>query len=165
LEILLASPFRPLPQPPSSHATSLTLHNRSAKNQKNINSSKKRTKSPKIAFMENNNGMTTNSYVNRKFSSGILNADNLSLMKTSAFDLTTNDKTRQSNSFDSGCYDRGSSISGDTHSITSFSINQVSSSIPSARLTSASTRRSNIQKKVSFEDQSSTVILTTATYV
>jgi hypothetical protein len=85
-------------------------------------------------------------------------------MKTSPLDMITNDKTRQSNSFDSGCYDR-SSNSGDTHSVTSVSINQTSSSLPSARLTSASTRRSNINKRVSFEDQYKAITITTATYV
>lgn len=78
--------------------------------------------------------------------------------------MITNSRRRQSNSLDSGCYDRSSS-SGDTHSITSLSINQASSSLPSARLTSASTRRSNINKKVSFEDQSTSMIFRTATYV
>jgi hypothetical protein len=78
--------------------------------------------------------------------------------------MITNDKTRESHSVDSGCYDRSSS-SGDTRSITSLSIHQASSSLPSTRLISATTRRSNINKKVSFEDQSSTVIVTTATYV
>jgi hypothetical protein len=85
-------------------------------------------------------------------------------MKTSPLDMITNDKTRQSNSFDSGCYDRSSS-SGDTRSVTSLSIHQGSTIVPSARLTSASTRRSNLTKKVSFEDQSTAVIVTTATYV
>lgn len=85
-------------------------------------------------------------------------------MKTSPLDMITTNKRRQSNSLDSGCYDRSSS-SGDTHSIISSSVNQASSSLPSARLTSASTRRSNINKKVSFEDQSAPIVFTTATYV
>ncbi|CAF3353240.1 unnamed protein product [Rotaria socialis] len=77
---------------------------------------------------------------------------------------SNNNNTRQSNSSDSGCYDRSSS-SGDTHSITSASINHTPCSIPSGRLTSASTRRSNTSKKVSFEDQARTIIVTTAIYV
>lgn len=85
-------------------------------------------------------------------------------MKTSPLDMITNDKPHQSNSFDSGCYDRSNS-SVDIHSVGSLSINQASSSVPSIRLTSASTRRTNINKKVSFEDQSKAIIITTATYV
>lgn len=77
--------------------------------------------------------------------------------------ISSND-THQSNSTDSGCYDR-SSCSGDTHSITSLSINHTLSAAPSARITSASTRRSNVSKKVSFKDQPRTIIITTAIYV
>ncbi len=153
MEILLASPLHP--SPPPARATSLTLNSRSAKNQENTNSSKKRTRSPRCAFMDTTKSICINGQ-------SITNDDILPLMKKSTLDLMTPKKTRQSNSFDSG-YDRSSS--SDTHSIVSFSINQASSSVPSARLTSASTRRSNTQKKVSFEDQSSTVIITTATYV
>ena len=122
--------------------------------QENLEPYKKRAKSPKISFVETNNDVT------RFF----LNDDGLSLMKTSPLDLITNDKTRQSNSFDSGCYDRSSS-SADTQSVMSLNIHQASSSVPSARFTSGSTRRSNTAKKVSFEDQPTKVIVTTATYV
>ncbi len=86
-------------------------------------------------------------------------------MKISPRVKITHDKTPQSNSSDSGCYDRSSNSSGDTLSVMSLSINQALSSVPSARLTSASTRRSHTNKKVSFEDQSFTVIITTSTYV
>jgi hypothetical protein len=85
-------------------------------------------------------------------------------MKTSPLDMITINKIRHSNSVDSGCYDRSSS-SGDTHSVISSTINQASSSQPSARLTSASTRRSNVNKRVSFEEQCSAIIITTETYV
>ena len=71
---------------------------------------------------------------------------------------------RQTNSFDSGCYDRSSS-SGDIQSLTSSSVVQNSSSIPSARLNSSTTRRSHTNKKVSFYEEPTAVILTTATYV
>jgi hypothetical protein len=130
---------------------------------------KKRTKSPKISFVETNNndtndGITKTFFLNEHFNSSSLTDESLPLMKTSSLDMIVNDKTRQSNSCDSGCYDRSSS-SGDTRSITSLSINQPASSMPSARLTSASTRRSNITKKVSFDDQPTAVIVTTATYV
>jgi hypothetical protein len=153
LELLLASSSYPSPP---ARATSLTLHNRPAKNQDNTKKTKKRTRSPRIAFTDITETICLHGQ-------SIINNDNLPLMKKSIIDLIPPNKTRQSNSFDSGCYDRSSS--SDTHSITSFSINQASSSLPSARLTSASTRRSNTQKKVSFEDQSSTMILNTATYV
>lgn len=70
----------------------------------------------------------------------------------------------QTNSFDSGCYDRSSS-GGDVQSLTSSSIVRIPSSIPSARLTNSTTRRLNTNKKVSFYEEPTAVILTTATYV
>jgi len=134
----------------------------------------KRSKSPKISFVVFGNqhskqsGQTTPS-TNVSLNSLLLTDESLPLMKTSPLDLLSNEKSttnQQSNSSDSGCYDRNSSNSSmDTHSNVSSTINGTSSTVPSARLTSASTRRSNLTKKVSFEDQSSTIIITTATYV
>jgi len=80
-------------------------------------------------------------------------------MKTSPIDMT-----RQSNSFDSGYYERSTS-SVDVQSLASSSIIQIPSSIPSARLTNFTAHRSNTNKKVSFYEEPSTMILTTATYV
>ncbi|CAF2512485.1 unnamed protein product [Rotaria sp. Silwood2] len=172
LEILLAPAHRPssLRTPPrvtslSSHALPTINHNN---HRENVKSAKIYTKSPKIFFVESNNTthdeITTNFSLIEHSNSPSLNDENLSLMKTSLLGMIPNNKIRQSNSIDSGCYDQSSS-SGDAQSITSVSMNQVSSSIPSARLASASTRRSNISKKVSFEDQSRTVITTTAIFV
>jgi len=91
--------------------------------------------------------------------SSILHDESLALMKTSPIDMA-----RQSNSFDSGYYERSTS-SVDLQSLASSSIIQIPSSIPSARLTNSAARRSNSNKKVSFYEEPSAVIVTTATYV
>jgi hypothetical protein len=85
-------------------------------------------------------------------------------MKTSPLDMITNDKPHQSNSFDSGCYDHSSS-SVDGQSLASSSVMQLPSSTPSARLTNSAARRSNTNKKVSFYEEPTAVVLTTTTYV
>lgn len=140
----------------------MTIHHEPSP--KSSRPSRKRTKSPKIAFVENSNPTTTTDHPsNEPINSLYLTDDSLPLMKTSSLDLLAKHHIHPSNSSDSGCYDQSSTT--DTRSITSLSVNQACSSLPSARLTSANTRRSNINKKVSFEDQFSTVIITTATYV
>lgn len=128
-----------------------------------LRTSRKRSKSPKISFVEKNKLITPVLPPNEPVNTLHLIDDGLSLMKTSSLDLLPKHQIHPSTSSDSGYYDQSSSA--DTHSITSSSIHRASSSIPSARLTSANTRRSNINKKVSFEDQFSTIIVTTATYV
>lgn len=85
--------------------------------------------------------------------------ESLSSMKTSTLEAI-----RQSNSCDSGYFDH-SSTGGDIQSLTSSSLVQIQSSIPSVRLTSSTVRRSASNKKVSFYDEPSAVILTTTTYV
>lgn len=121
-------------------------------------SSVKRTKSAKASTMEKEN---SNSFLFTEPSTyaSIIHDESLALMKTSPVDMT-----RQSNSFDSGCYERSSS-SVDLQSLTSSSIIQNPSSMPSARLTNSAARRSNSNKRVSFYEEPSTIILTTATYV
>ncbi|CAF3455030.1 unnamed protein product [Rotaria socialis] len=151
----------------SSHAFSCVHRNN---HEEYVKPSKICTKPPKLSFDGSSN--STHYDITTKFSlfehpdSLSLNDENSPLMKTSILGMisSNNNNTRQSNSSDSGCYDRSSS-SGDTHSITSASINHTPCSIPSGRLTSASTRRSNTSKKVSFEDQARTIIVTTAIYV
>jgi hypothetical protein len=125
---------------------------------RNSKASEKRAKSATIPIVENLN--TTNFFL-REYStpSTILHDESLPLMKTSPLDMAP-----QSNSFDSGCYDHSSS-SGDAQSLTSSYVIQVPSSIPSARLRTPSARRSNTNKKVSFYEDPTTVILTTVTYV
>ncbi|CAM4741825.1 unnamed protein product [Rotaria magnacalcarata] len=150
----------------SSHAFSCVHRNN---HQEYVKPSKICTKPPKLSFDGRNNSthydITANFSLFEHPDSSSLNDEILPLTKTSILGMiSSNNNTRQSNSVDSGCYDRSSS-SGDTHSITSVSINHTSSSIPSGRLTSASTRRSNTSKKVSFEDQARTIIVTTAIYV
>ena len=76
----------------------------------------------------------------------IFQDESLTLMRTSPIDFT-----KQSNSFDSGCYDHSSS--GDLQSLTSSSIMQIPSSIPSVRLNCSATRRSNSTKRVSFYEE------------
>lgn len=137
-------------------------------NEDNIKSCIRSSHSPKSSCTEStistNDEIITSLSLNEQSNISSLNYQTLSIMKNSPLGMTTKNKTRQSNSFDSGCYDQCSS-SGDTQSVASSSINQTSSSVPSARLTSASTRRSNSTKKVSFEDPSKTFIVTTAIYV
>ncbi|CAF0727881.1 unnamed protein product [Rotaria sp. Silwood1] len=172
LELLLAPAHRPSSLRTSPRVISLSSHAFPAINhsihQENVKSSKTYTKSPKISFVESNN--TTHDEITTTFSliehsnSPSLSDENSPLMKTSLLGMIPNNKIRQSNSIDSGCYDQSSS-SGDAQSITSLIMNQASSSVPSARLASASTRRSNTSKKVSFEDQCRTVIITTAIFV
>lgn len=80
-------------------------------------------------------------------------------MRTSPLDVAP-----QTNSFDSGYYDHSSS-GGDVQSLTSSSIMQNVSSTPSVRLTSSAARRSHSTKKVSFYEEPTAVVVTTATYV
>lgn len=87
------------------------------------------------------------------------NRDTPTLTKASSLNYP-----RQTNSFDSGYYDRSSS-GGDVQSFTSSSVLQAPSSIPSVRLNSSTTRRSNTTKKVSFYDEPIRIASTTATYV
>lgn len=118
----------------------------------------RRTKSAKTAVVQSSNSTHVPIRENSA-SSSILREDSFLSIKTS-----TSNVPRQSNSFDSGCYDRSSSI-GDVQSLTSSSLVQITSSVPSARLNSSAARRPNTNKKVSFYDDSTAVIVTTATYV
>ena len=139
----------------------MTIHHDHSSEQ--LRRSRKRSKSPKISFVEKNKLITPVLPPNKPVNTLHLMDDSLSLMRTSPLDLLPKHQIHPSISSDSGCYDRSSSA--DTRSMTSSSIHRASSSIPSARLTSANTRRSNIHKKVSFEDQFSTIIVTATTYV
>lgn len=80
-------------------------------------------------------------------------------MRTSPLDVT-----HQTNSFDSGYYDHSSS-GGDVQSLTSSSLMQNASSTQSVRLAHSAVRRPNSMKKVSFYEEPTTVVITTATYV
>lgn len=120
-----------------------------------LRTSRKRSKSSKISFVERNKIITPVVPSCEPVNAAHLVDDSLPLMKTSPLDFLPKQQIHPSISSDSGCYDRCSSA--DTRSITSSSVHPISSSIPSARLTSANTRRSNINKKVSFEDQFQTV--------
>ncbi|CAF3012461.1 unnamed protein product [Rotaria sp. Silwood2] len=153
LEILLTPTPHPTPlsiyDPPTIKASSITH---------SLKNPIKRTKSAVTPTTKNLN--TTNvSLREHSTSSSILRDESLSLMKTS-----TSDVARQSNSIDSGCYDRSSS-GGDIQSFTSSSMVRIPSSIPSTRLTNSAARRSNSNKRVSFYEEPTAVILTTATYV
>ncbi|CAF0849351.1 unnamed protein product [Rotaria sp. Silwood1] len=147
---------------PTPHPTPLSMYDvppiKSSSINRNLKKSIKRTKSAVTPTVQNSN--TTNvSSKDHSISSSILRDESLSLMKTS-----TSDVVRQSNSIDSGCYDRSSS-GGDIQSFTSSSMVRIQSSIPSTRLTSSVARRSNSHKRVSFYEEPTAVILTTATYV
>ncbi|CAF0867984.1 unnamed protein product [Rotaria sordida] len=153
LEVLLTS---------TPHSTPLSMYDplpiKVSSITRNPKTSTKRTKSAVIPTVKNS--QTANvTLKEHSTSSSILRDESLSLMKTS-----TTDVIHQSNSIDSGCYDRSSS-GGDLQSFTSSSMVRVPSSIPSGRLTSSAVRRSNSNKKVSFYEEPTAVILTTATYV
>ena len=119
----------------------------------------KRTKSAQATAVKNSN--TTNFPLKREYSasSALLGDRSSSFTRTSPIDIA-----RQSVSFDSNCYDRSSS-GGDVQSLTSSSLLQMPSTIPSARLINPVLRRPNTNKKVSFYEEATAVILTTATYV
>ncbi len=112
--------------------------------------SEKRTKPAKVSIVENENLNNFLSPEHLTYSS-VLRDESLALMKTSPLDMAP-----QSNSFDSGWYERSTS-SVDVQSLTSSSNIQIQSSTPSAH-------RPNTNKKVSFYEEPSAVILTTATY-
>jgi hypothetical protein len=140
---------------PPSNSASLSTHElpsiKTSSKSRHRKTSKKRPESAKIPIMDNSNITNFLSTEHSNLSS-VLRDESLSLMRTSPLDIT-----QQSNSFDSGCYDRSSS-SGDLQSLTSSSIIQIPSSRPSAH-------RPNTNKKVSFYEEPSAMMLTTATYV
>ncbi len=147
---------------PTSCSASSSLHDlpsvKISANSHHRKTSSKRTKSAKISNVEKPN--ITNSLSKEYLNSPtVLRNETLPLMKTSPLDMAP-----QSNSFDSGCYDHSSS-SVDGQSLASSSVMQLPSSTPSARLTNSAARRSNTNKKVSFYEEPTAVVLTTTTYV
>ncbi|CAF3441269.1 unnamed protein product [Rotaria socialis] len=153
LELLLAS---------ASNSTSIgkcdlpTIKTSSAS--RNVIISTKRTKSATTPIVKTSNTTTLPLKEHAILSTGFRD-ESLFSIKTSTIAAV-----RQSNSFDSGYFDRSSS-GGDMQSLTSSSLIQIQNSIPSGRLNSSIARRSNTNKKVSFSEEPTAVILTTATYV
>ncbi|CAF0917905.1 unnamed protein product [Adineta ricciae] len=162
LELLLKSSIRSSSS--TSHPTSLSSNDIPS-------SKKKRPKSRTMPLIVNDNtkrnDINTSFTSDEHFKSSILSDESLLLSKALPADTNLNGKTPKSNSFDSGCDDHSSNCSGDSQTRTSFSINHgLLSSNPSVQFNSvSSTRRSHTSKKVSFEDQSLTVIITKSIYV
>ncbi|CAF2096598.1 unnamed protein product [Rotaria magnacalcarata] len=153
LELLLAS---------ASHSTSIGKYDlptiKTSSASRNVIIPIKRTKSAITPIVKTSNTTTLPLKEHSILSSGFRD-ESLSSIKTSTIDAV-----RQSNSFDSGYFDRSSS-GGDLQSLTSSSLIQIQNSFPSGRLNSSIARRSNTNKKVSFSEEPTAVILTTATYV
>ncbi|UJR25540.1 hypothetical protein I4U23_006886 [Adineta vaga] len=131
---------------------------------------KKRTKShtiqPIINAYSRRNEINGSVVSDEHLKSTLLSDESSLAMKILPTDKIMHGKTQQSNSFDSGCDDHSSNCSGDSHNRTFSSNNQALSSNPSIRFNSvSSTRRSHSNKKVSFEDQSLTVVITSSIYV
>lgn len=161
--LFVQEPLEFLLTPPTTRSASISTHDlpsiKSTKKSRKQKTSIQRTNSAKVLTSIENENSTSFILTEPSAYASILRDESLDLMKTSPLDMT-----RHGNSFDSGCYERSSS-SVDIQSLTSSSIIHNPSSHPSVRLANSAARRSNINKRVSFYEEPSAVILTTATYV